>query len=648
MRLPALVFLVFSAILSAACGGESGGVTPPETDNVVATVEVAAPGGPVVAGQTMQLSALARNAAGGAVAGKTFTWTSSSDAVATVAAGGMLTGVSAGTANVTASADGKSGTVTITILPVPIASLTVEPGSPQVEVGKEVQLTVTARDAAGNALAGRQVTLVSSNAAVATVNAAMQVQGLSPGTSTITATAEGKTATATVTVVPVPIASLTLEPGSVQVEVGKSAQLTVTARDMAGNPLAGRQVTLISSNAAVATVNAALQVQGTGEGTATITATAEGKTAIATVTVLPVPIASLTLEPGSVQVEVGKSAQLTVTARDAAGNALAGRQVTLITSNAAVATVNAAQQVQGVSPGNAMITATAEGKAAMSVVTVVPAPVASVTVTPTPITLEPGAMQQLAAALRDADGNALTDRTVAWSSANTALVQVSAGGVVTGVASGGPVAITATAEGKTGTAQVTVAPEQPGSLLVTRDEVPHSSQSNAVVRLVGPDGLPREREMGTALSLLVDPLPHGVYTVTILDMYVKPEPLGPFFTYRAVNNNRMVTVPNGGQGTTHFAFTLVSGAVALKLTGVPAGYDGSAQCGVHWARGSSSFASTTSAGPTAGAEAGPAEVRCSTFGFEGNLYDPSPQAQAVTVPASTTPVTVSVTYTRRP
>ncbi|HEY7766731.1 Ig-like domain-containing protein [Longimicrobium sp.] len=615
---------------------------------MVATVEVAAPSGPVIGGQTMQLSAVARNAAGGAVAGKTFTWTSSSDAVATVGAGGMLTGVSAGTANVTASTDGKSGTVTVTILPVPIASLTVEPGSPQVEVGKAVQLTVTARDAAGNPLAGRQVTLVSSNAAVATVNAAMQVQGVAPGTATITATAEGKTATATVTVVPVPIASLTLEPGSPQVEVGKSVQLTVTARDAAGNALAGRQVTLITSNMAVATVNAAQQVQGVAPGTATITATAEGKTATATVTVVPVPIASLTLEPGSLQVEVGKSAQLTVTARDAAGNVLAGRQVTLITSNVAVATVNAAQQVQGVSPGNAMITATAEGKAAIAVVTVVPVPVASVTVTPSPVSVEVGATQQLTATLRDADGNVLSGRTVSWSTNSAAFVQVSASGVVTGIASGGPFPVTATAEGKTGTAQVTVLPQQPGSILVTRDEVPHSSLSNAVVRIAGPDGLLRERQMGTALSLVIDQLPAGPHTITMLEVGSRPDPDGPSFTYRALNNNRVVTVPSGGQATTHFAFELASGAVALKLSGVPAEYDGSVPCGVYWAQGAASFAYTTSAGPTAGPAAGLAEVRCFTFGFEGDLYDPSPQAQTITVPASTTPITVSVTYTRRP
>jgi uncharacterized protein YjdB len=532
---------------------------------VVATVEVAAPGGPVIAGQTMQLSAVARNAAGAAVAGKTFTWTSSSDAVAAVGAGGMLTGVTPGTANVTASADGKSGTVTVSIIPVPIASLAVEPGSPQVEVGKALQLTVTARDAAGNPLTGRPVTLVSSNAAVATVNAAMLVQGVSPGTSTITATAEGKTATATVTVVPVPIASLTLEPGSPQVMVGKSVQLTVTARDAAGTPLAGRQVTLI-------------------------------------------------------------------------------------TSNTAVATVNAAMQVQGVSPGTATITASAEGKTAVSFVTVVPVPVASVTVTPTPVSVEVGATQQLAAVLRDADGNVLTGRTVTWSTNSAAFVQVSAAGVVTGIASGGPFTITATAEGKTGTAQVTVLPQQPGSILVTRDEVPHSSLSNAVVGLAGPDGLQRERQMGTALSLLIDQLPAGSHRVNMSDVFSRPyPPLGPIFTYRAVNNDRVIAIPSGGQAATHFTFTLVSGAVALQLSGIPEErVDYPVPCSLHWSRGASSFAYTTPTGPAAGAEAGLAEVRCYAFHFDGNMYDPSSQAQAVTVPASTTPVTVSVTYTRRP
>jgi len=86
------------------------------------------------------------------------------------------------------------------------------------------------------------------------------------------------------------------------------------------------------------------------------------------------------------------------------------------------------------------------------------APVASVEVSPISTTLGIGATTQLSATLRDAANNILTGRTVTWTSANSAIVSVGAAtGIVTGVAVGGPVAITAMSEGISGSSEVTVA-----------------------------------------------------------------------------------------------------------------------------------------------------------------------------------------------
>jgi uncharacterized protein YjdB len=83
-------------------------------------------------------------------------------------------------------------------------------------------------------------------------------------------------------------------------------------------------------------------------------------------------------------------------------------------------------------------------------------PVGSVTVTPSSPTVNVGATLQLTATTKDLDSNVLTGRTVTWMSSNTGIATVSASGLVTGVAAGGPVTITATSEGLNGTAQVTV------------------------------------------------------------------------------------------------------------------------------------------------------------------------------------------------
>jgi hypothetical protein len=63
---------------------------------------------------------------------------------------------------------------------------------------------------------------------------------------------------------------------------------------------------------------------------------------------------------------------------------------------------------------------------------------------------------QLLATPADVNGNALTDRVISWSASNPAVANVTAEGSVTGVAVGGPEAITATSEGKSGSATVTV------------------------------------------------------------------------------------------------------------------------------------------------------------------------------------------------
>jgi trimeric autotransporter adhesin len=80
-----------------------------------------------------------------------------------------------------------------------------------------------------------------------------------------------------------------------------------------------------------------------------------------------------------------------------------------------------------------------------------PAPVSSVSVDPSSASLLVGATQTLTATPKDAAGNVLTGRTVAWSSSDQSIATVSSGGLVTAVAAGSTT-ITATSEGKFGSA----------------------------------------------------------------------------------------------------------------------------------------------------------------------------------------------------
>ena len=176
-----------------------------------------------------------------------------------------------------------------------------------------------------------------------------------------------------------------------------------------------------------------------------------------TVTCAQPAVASVVVSPASATVPVGQTLQLTGTPEDANGNPLSGRTISWSSASSAVAAVNGNGLVTGVAAGATTITATSEGTSGTAAVTVASVPVASVTVSPATVSLQPGQTQQLTATPKDASGNALSGRMVTWASGNTAVATVSGSGLVSGVAAGSTT-ITATSEGKSGGASVTVTP----------------------------------------------------------------------------------------------------------------------------------------------------------------------------------------------
>jgi hypothetical protein len=190
----ALVSLCTLAFAIGCGGGDSAG--PP----AVATVDVAAPGSDLIVGQTAQLSATARDAKGNSLSGRTTAWTTSSATIATVSTSGLVTGVAPGTVTISATIDGKIGSATMNVVPVPIASVAVTLAASTVQAGLTTQATAVIRDGAGNTLTGRTVAWSSSAPTVASVSDAGVVTGLTPGAATITATSEGRSGSAQVTI----------------------------------------------------------------------------------------------------------------------------------------------------------------------------------------------------------------------------------------------------------------------------------------------------------------------------------------------------------------------------------------------------------------------------------------------------------------
>src|SRR5437016_2111344 len=351
-------------------------VVPAAVASVTVTLAVVS----LLVGAAVQLTATTADSAGNVLSGRSISWSTSNATVASVSSSGLVTSVAQGSASITATSEGKSTAVPVTVTTVPVASLQVSPASANMFVGQTLSLTATPKDAAGNTLTGRPVTWASSSPSVATVSNTGQVAGVTQGSATITATSESKTATATINVAIVPVASVQVAPASASIGVGQTVQLAATPKDSAGSALTGRAVTWTSSAPTVASVSASGLVTGGAVGTATITAMSEGRTGSATVTVALIPVATVVVSPAPATLSVGGTVQLTVTLKDASGTTLTGRTVAWTSSTPTVATVSPSGLVSDVaSGGTTTITATSEGKSGTSVVTVqAPLPAGSV------------------------------------------------------------------------------------------------------------------------------------------------------------------------------------------------------------------------------------------------------------------------------
>lgn len=156
---PVLSFAIV-LVSAAGCGGSEA--TPPTGNAPVATVAVTPTTASIPVQATTTLTAVARDASGTSLAGKSITWTSENTAIATVNAG-VVTGVSPGTVGITATSEGRSGNaqVTVTASGGPSITITVGDGQ-QAEPGSLVprKPIVTVRNAAGRPAAGVVVSFV--------------------------------------------------------------------------------------------------------------------------------------------------------------------------------------------------------------------------------------------------------------------------------------------------------------------------------------------------------------------------------------------------------------------------------------------------------------------------------------------------------
>lgn len=173
-------------------GGGGGGITPPPPPPppppTVASVTVEPGQVTLTVGGTGSFTATARTNTG-AVLAKTFAWTSTNQAVATVTQSGSVTALAPGQTTIIATADGIGGQATVTVQSA-VASVTFS-GSARVKVGDTYNYTATAKAADGTVL-NRPVTWRVVEAERASVTGTGVLLPLSAGSITLEAVIDGE------------------------------------------------------------------------------------------------------------------------------------------------------------------------------------------------------------------------------------------------------------------------------------------------------------------------------------------------------------------------------------------------------------------------------------------------------------------------
>ena len=313
---------------------------------------------------------------------------------------------------------------------------------------------------------GDALTYVATSSSTGVATAALSgselsVTGVGPGAAAITLTATdpgGLSASQSfaVDVVAITATRLTVTPGSAALTaIGQTVQLSAEALDQLGRPIPTPSVAWSSGDGSVVTVDANGLATAAGDGETTITARSGAASDSARVIVQQI-VESIDVSPSSgTLTALGDTVRLAAVVRDANGNAVANATVTWSSEDPSVVTVDRDGLVAAEGNGEATIIATS-GDVSDSAHLTVAQTVATVEVSPSTDTLTAlGDTLRLLAAVRDANGHAVGDAGVTWSSGDESVVTVDGDGLVTAVANGGT-EVTAVAGDVSGEASIGV------------------------------------------------------------------------------------------------------------------------------------------------------------------------------------------------
>lgn len=446
------------------------GTTPVVVDPaVLESIAISAPATQLPAGRTLALTVTGTYSDGSTRPLSTgVTWTSSLDATATVSSDGVVTGQVAGPVTISAAYEAATASIDLTVTRALLESLVIAPASLSLPKGTSAPLTATGTFSDGTTRdVTAELTWTSTDATTASVSAAGVVKGEKQGSASISGAADGVSASVSVTVEPAAVVTLTMAPTFQLVAKGRTARFAAfaTFTDGSGGEVSSL-ATWSSSNAfAESASGGAFDTKGVG--TVTITASLEGHDATGTLVVTAPELVSISIAPLVAEAPLGIDQQLTATGTNTDGSTTPLTNIVAwASSRTDIATISTTGLVSGHAVGATEVTASLGNFSATRTVTVLPAELISLTVSPADQSIVKGLTGALAVVGTFTDGSSIDFTTTAdWLSEDPTVATVLDDGTVQALAVG-TVQITATVDGVTATAQVTVTPEELVSITV--------------------------------------------------------------------------------------------------------------------------------------------------------------------------------------
>jgi uncharacterized protein YjdB len=390
-------------------------------------------------------------------------WTSSDTTVATVGpSSGVVKGLKPGTATITATLGSLSVNVVLTVTSATLVSISVLPSGPSIAPGTKLAFTATGvfSDSSTQVISS-DVTWSSDNPAVATVGGSGGATAIQQGTANISAALDSVTGSGLLNVSSAALTSISVSSLSAALAPASILACQATGQFSDGTTQNVTNVaTWSSSDNTIATVSPTGIATGQSGGTATITAQVGSVSNSESVTVESSPLISLSISP------LGAPVPAPVTTPFAAIGTFADgtiqnltASVTWTSSAPRVATIgdsSAKGLAKAVSPGTSTITAVFAGQVGTASLTVADATLSFIIVSPSTPGIGTGTSQQFTATGYFSDGSSfsLTPQ-VTWTSSTPAVATISSGGLVSSTGNGATT-ITATLNGVSATAILTV------------------------------------------------------------------------------------------------------------------------------------------------------------------------------------------------